>query len=1157
RLTPVEVFDRDEKVIHQVLEADNPDERALAIREKEEEYKQRGETLIRDSNFAFGFTSGLLTRRPADHMDINLTLQIEGTDGRDRRFVEWKFYMLKKMQELYRTSKIPVVIMSGFRTNNLSEQLLRTDNFGYSGPVYLYYQGPTKVMDKKGTPVTVNGEELFATPGAWGYIKWLVISSKLRQLRKDKIRYISHSNVNNPVESVDAATLGYFDHMAEEARKNGREEPLALVQLGQRMRRVGPDGRELWERGGAAVEIEYADGSQERRVVHQDRWPEDSDFLSSTNDNYNLANYIINLDRLWEIFGLEDLEALYDGDKAGETDFKKILAERVAEVEREKKISPILRVRDIMGGDKGVFIDYALDDLTLLGDWLACHVDRKDHFVSLKGFGDLFQYSNAHVMSRKMKQVELDIYRSNNPLVDYLQAKNVIHDLSNTTVEEIRRKILRMFLPSRLFRESEDLVEGIYVPGAYILKEVEKDNEEEANNVAFRDKIADQELGLLAEQFRERLPELDAMRREAKRLWRYVFDLDLDNGVKLRDGITNAESNMIVRQCVKIVFFGTPYTADFNPFASVNRTLNDMALRRLKAKGDGMTIPEILKESVSSVKFKQYSSINQINNENFEAAYGEIEKEIEKANNGNDFSDADNVDLLLSRMLSGKRRVTYITDDNGEIVYHLYLMQRFLERNPELKVTVIPRGGQYGVDASYEDILQVIQSEELFEPIRKMMELPDSRITIVKTSPRLGGIDVRRLSPLARDSIAESDFIISVGCMNYEMLSGIKKESFHILMTHGKTSIRATGKPEGTYNVIHQMPGIQYFKHDEDLIKRMVYDTVAESGSSQRGEKVFGRDEELSRERKEKEKAEDDLERDHGMPGERNIDDGPEGDDQDAPDGSPLSGKEKEDPTNVPQKALSEAAEGFLAYLADVETKIAGMIREPVLIRIPIEAMEIVQDKDVLRTFFRAVTEGRDSDLYFEVFSASGYKVIGEDEYARFGIKQRTLPESLKERNRTNTLTLLMGDPNEGGLPLRTDDIGIRIGDIDIGIGDSLLSPLVLKDDQTGIVRSIMFGLQLTVFSRQIAADPSLARKQSFKDRLQAEVLETFKRTFNVAEKDNVDITPDDLIGLMTGSINDIRRAIVKLIRLIPIEPFEAEELRKIYERTAEILKAA
>ena len=53
------------------------------------------------------------------------------------------------------------------------------------------------------------------------------------------------------------------------------------------------------------------------------------------------------------------------------------------------------------------------------------------------------------------------------------------------------------------------------------------------------------------------------------------------------------------------------------------------------------------------------------------------------------------------------------------------------------------------------------------------------------------------------------------------------------------------------------------------------------------------------------------------------------------------------------------------------------------------------------------------------------------------------------------------------------------------------------------------------------------------------------------------DLTAQDIIDLATGSVNRVIDALNKLIKLLPIEPLDAEELRDAYEQAEKALIAA
>lgn len=113
----------------------------------------------------------------------------------------------------------------------------------------------------------------------------------------------------------------------------------------------------------------------------------------------------------------------------------------------------------------------------------------------------------------------------------------------------------------------------------------------------------------------------------------------------------------------------------------------------------------------------------------------------------------------LQADLSGARRLTFLTDNCGEIVMDKLLVQTLRRLYPNLEITVIVRGGQVLNDATMEDALQV-----------GFDRLPGA--TVLGNGDRLAGTDLTRISPEARAAITEADLIIAKGQGNYETLQG-------------------------------------------------------------------------------------------------------------------------------------------------------------------------------------------------------------------------------------------------------------------------------------------------------------------------------------------------------------------------------------------------
>lgn len=103
------------------------------------------------------------------------------------------------------------------------------------------------------------------------------------------------------------------------------------------------------------------------------------------------------------------------------------------------------------------------------------------------------------------------------------------------------------------------------------------------------------------------------------------------------------------------------------------------------------------------------------------------------------------------------KRLLYITDNAGEIVFDWLLARRLRERFPHLEITFCVRGGPALNDANLEDVRKIGLDRE-FRAI-------DSGVSI-------SGFDPVRSGPEARGALAEADVVLSKGQGNVETLAG-------------------------------------------------------------------------------------------------------------------------------------------------------------------------------------------------------------------------------------------------------------------------------------------------------------------------------------------------------------------------------------------------
>lgn len=102
-----------------------------------------------------------------------------------------------------------------------------------------------------------------------------------------------------------------------------------------------------------------------------------------------------------------------------------------------------------------------------------------------------------------------------------------------------------------------------------------------------------------------------------------------------------------------------------------------------------------------------------------------------------------------------KKKMVYLTDNCGEIVFDKLLISKIKEMNPKLDITVLVRGGKVLNDATMEDAVQVGL---------------DQIIKVMGNGSNIAGTSLDKISDEARILIENADFIISKGQGNFETL---------------------------------------------------------------------------------------------------------------------------------------------------------------------------------------------------------------------------------------------------------------------------------------------------------------------------------------------------------------------------------------------------
>lgn len=160
---------------------------------------------------------------------------------------------------------------------------------------------------------------------------------------------------------------------------------------------------------------------------------------------------------------------------------------------------------------------------------------------------------------------------------------------------------------------------------------------------------------------------------------------------------------------------------------------------------------------------------------------------------------------------NNKLKIVWFTDDYIESFFDLLFIGKLLDEYLNVELMVIPKNGNYGNDASYSDIVDLLNLDtpkHIFDNLN--MHKKSGRFSICKLGPRMGTINLRKLSDEAIDLIEDSDLVVIKGCRSHEMVQGgLNKPSFSMFIVSREFSERTTGfdAKESPLLLIYLSPG--------------------------------------------------------------------------------------------------------------------------------------------------------------------------------------------------------------------------------------------------------------------------------------------------------------------------------------------------------------
>ncbi|MEL3945016.1 MULTISPECIES: ARMT1-like domain-containing protein [Streptomyces] len=128
----------------------------------------------------------------------------------------------------------------------------------------------------------------------------------------------------------------------------------------------------------------------------------------------------------------------------------------------------------------------------------------------------------------------------------------------------------------------------------------------------------------------------------------------------------------------------------------------------------------------------------------------------------------DHWDAFLADVLDGPRQLVWFFDDCAETVIDLLLLDRLMEANPRLRLTLVPKSLPCYTDADAPLLLRLLDSPRL-----RALGVDRLRATdVCTTGPSMATANLRKLSPELARALYEADCVFVKGTNVHEMFQG-------------------------------------------------------------------------------------------------------------------------------------------------------------------------------------------------------------------------------------------------------------------------------------------------------------------------------------------------------------------------------------------------
>lgn len=278
-----------------------------------------------------------------------------------------------------------------------------------------------------------------------------------------------------------------------------------------------------------------------------------------------------------------------------------------------------------------------------------------------------------------------------------------------------------------------------------------------------------------------------------------ILDFRLPNdGKQLNEVITNQEFTDVMRRIIAMLLTGNPETVFYT-----SRKFNELGRRiafAILSQSEELSLFDRLKQSIAAgligVNIKESVASG--------SGTGAIELQVDTLSDKissvkERLTEVMNQDLAIDFWPEYKEEVlesngpfslVFFTDDYIETFFDLKRIAEELKYNPRLTIHLVPKGGRYGNDASYEDVLELLK-EPIFSDLATFQD--QGRFTVTDKGPRMGGVNGKKISMEVAMLLKDTDAGWVKGARPYEMLQGIRKPTYFAFAVYFEFSESTTG----------------------------------------------------------------------------------------------------------------------------------------------------------------------------------------------------------------------------------------------------------------------------------------------------------------------------------------------------------------------------